>query len=117
MSGNNLVAVCTDGAPAMIGRRSEFAAQVKQKNSRIQGTHCLLHRQALASKTLPKILNTVIEIIISIANYVKTSAVNSRQFRQRCKEMNSQHETLLFHSNISFTHYRFIQSQYYSLPF
>ena len=85
----------------MIGNCSGFTASVKQENQRIRGTHCLLLRQALASKTLPKTLNTVLEIIISIVSYVKASAVNSRLFRQLCKEIDSQHETLLFHTNVS----------------
>ena len=101
LSWNNLVAVCTDGAPAMIGGRSGFTALVKQKNPRIRGTHCLPYRQAFAAKTLPKTLNTVLEIIISIVNYAKASAVNSRLFRQLFKEIDSQHETQLFHTNVS----------------
>ena len=101
LSWNNLVAVCTDGALATIGSRSGFTALFKPKNPRIRGPHCLLHQQALASKTLLKTLKTVLEIIISIVNYVKASAVNSHLFRQLLKEMDSQHDTPFFHINVS----------------
>ena len=93
LSWNNLVAVCTDGALATIGSRSGFTALFKPKNPRIRGPHCLLHQQALASKTLLKTLKTVLEIIISSMNYEVHSisfqtffvqafviAVNSRYF-------------------------------------
>ena len=52
-------------------------------------------------KSLAKTLNTALEIIISIVNYVKSSAINSRLFRQLCKKIDSQHETQLFHTNVS----------------
>jgi hypothetical protein len=49
-----LAGFCTDGAPAMLGSRSGLATLVKAKNCRTVTTHCMIHRQALASKTLPK---------------------------------------------------------------
>ena len=83
----NLVAVCTDGGPAMAGRRSELTALVKQKNPRIRGTQCLLNPQTLTTKILPKILNNALQIIISIMHYVKASTVNIRLFCQLCRKM------------------------------
>lgn len=41
--------ICTDGAPAMIGKKSGFVAMVKKKALHVLTTHCVLHRQALAS--------------------------------------------------------------------
>ncbi|XP_067950224.1 protein FAM200C-like [Watersipora subatra] len=49
-----LIGVCTDGAPAMVGCRAGFAQLVKEKNPLVVSTHCFIHRQALAAKTLPK---------------------------------------------------------------
>ncbi|KAI6658232.1 Zinc finger protein [Oopsacas minuta] len=46
----NIVEVCSDGAPAMLGSRSGFISLVKHKNPNVLGTHCFIHRQALASK-------------------------------------------------------------------
>ena len=45
--------ICTDGAPAMMGVRSGFTALVKQKAPHVI-MHCVLHRYALAAKTLPE---------------------------------------------------------------
>ena len=50
MKWEKLVGVCTDGAPAMLGCRSGFITKVKQKNPDAVGTHCVIHREALASQ-------------------------------------------------------------------
>ncbi|GBP07464.1 Zinc finger BED domain-containing protein 5 [Eumeta japonica] len=54
-----LVDICTDGTPSMMGIRSGFQALVKQVAPQVFGYHCLIHRYALAVKTLPPdLLNT-----------------------------------------------------------
>lgn len=95
-----LVGFCTDGAPAMLGSRSGLASLVKKKNSRVITTHCVLHRQALAAKTLPGCLNDTMQLAIKIVNVVKSSALNTRLFKRLCTEMDSDHETLLFHTEV-----------------
>ena len=53
LSWSKLVGVCTDDAPAMIGANSGLVSLVKQKNPAIQLTHCMIHKAALVSKTIP----------------------------------------------------------------
>ncbi|XP_076034823.1 zinc finger BED domain-containing protein 5-like [Oratosquilla oratoria] len=48
LSWESLVGVCTDGAPAMRGLRSGFVTKV-ERNPSVMSTHCILHREALAS--------------------------------------------------------------------
>ena len=43
-----LVGSITDGAPAMLGRKSGFQARVKAVSP--SSVHCVLHRFALAAK-------------------------------------------------------------------
>ncbi|XP_077975498.1 zinc finger BED domain-containing protein 5-like [Styela clava] len=97
---DKLVGVCTDGAPAMIGSRSGFIARIKQKNSDVIGSHCVIHREALASKTLSTSMKDKLAIIIRTVNYIKTSAVNTRMFAKFCKDMDCNYENLLFHTNV-----------------
>ncbi|XP_068219980.1 protein FAM200C-like [Palaemon carinicauda] len=52
LSWNNVCACTTDGAPAMLGRRSGFRGRVNQVNPETKHLHCMLHRYTLASKTL-----------------------------------------------------------------
>ena len=71
LSWSKLVGVCTDGAPAMIGANSGLIYLVKQKNPAIQGTHCMIHKAALVSKTIPKRLHERMSVVIKVVNYVK----------------------------------------------
>ena len=41
-----------DGATAIIGLKSGFIQRVKERNPSVIGTHCVLHREALALRTL-----------------------------------------------------------------
>ena len=64
--------VCSDGAPAMLGNRSGFAAMLKEEISELKITHCLLHRQALAFKTLPTCLKDTLNSCVKIVNYQRS---------------------------------------------
>ena len=39
-------------------------------------------------------------IAIKVVNFIKKSALNTRLFKQLCSDMNSEHETLLFHTEV-----------------
>nr|DBA32953.1 TPA: hypothetical protein GDO54_000696 [Pyxicephalus adspersus] len=82
LSWDMVSAVCSDGAPAMLGRKSGFGALVNADAPHIIVTHCILHRHALATKTLPPKL------------------ADHRIFKELCKEMGSEFEVLLYHSNV-----------------
>ena len=88
--------VCTDGAPAMIGANSGLISLVKQKNPAIQGTHCMIHKAALVSKTIPKRLYERMSVVIKVVSYVKSSALNNRLFSKLCKDMDANHTALLY---------------------
>ena len=48
LSWENVVGICTEGDPAMLGSRSGFLKLAKKHNSNIMGIHCMIHRQVLA---------------------------------------------------------------------
>ena len=100
MKWENLVGICTDGAPAMLGCRSGFIARMKRRSPNAVGSHCVIHREALAAKTLHPGMKDKLTVIIRIVNFFKTSAVNTRLFSKLCKDMHSDHETLLFHTSV-----------------
>ncbi|XP_025406396.1 protein ZBED8-like [Sipha flava] len=95
-----LAGFCTDGAPAMLGSRSGLATLVKEKNRKVLTTHCIIHRQALVSKTLPEELQYTLKQAIKLVNIIKTSALNTRIFKKICSDLDSEYETLLFHTEV-----------------
>uniref|UniRef100_A0A6P7GT91 Uncharacterized protein LOC114341958 n=1 Tax=Diabrotica virgifera virgifera TaxID=50390 RepID=A0A6P7GT91_DIAVI len=51
---NNLVSVCTDGAPAMVGKREGFISLLKKEYANLDNLisfHCILYQQNLCEKS------------------------------------------------------------------
>ena len=51
---SNLVSVCTDDAPSMIGKKKGFVALLKKENLNLKkliSFHCILHQQNLCTKS------------------------------------------------------------------
>ena len=81
----SLVALCTDGAPAMTGSTSGFKALVKNVAPHVTFTHCM-HRYALAIKTLPTGLQEVLTDVVKIVNHIRGSATATRIFKALCEK-------------------------------
>ena len=82
----NFKHICTDGAPAMRGAKAGFVALVKKDWPHITSSHCSLHRYALATKTLPKVLMKVMNIAIKVINFIRGRAKNHRIFQVLTKK-------------------------------
>ena len=57
-----LVGCTTDGAPAMLDRKSGF--RVKAVSPSVTSVHCFLHRCALAAKLLPPDIKTSLNLVV-----------------------------------------------------
>ena len=79
-----LLSICTDVAPAMLGCRSGFMKHIKESAPYVTGNHCMIHREALASKTLPDVIKCVFQVCIKIVNYIKFIALNTQLFQNLC---------------------------------
>ena len=100
LSRNNVCACTTDGAPSMLGHRSGFRGKVVEMNSKARHLYCMLHRYALACKTLPPGLRLVLDDVAHMINTIKLSSLNTRLFSLLCQELGSDHEALLFHIEV-----------------
>ena len=89
-----------DGVPAMIGNRSGFVAQMKQVARHIESNHCGIHKYALACKTLPLELKSVLDCVVKAVNFICGKAVNSRLFKAFCDDLGKKHQYLLFHTEV-----------------
>ncbi len=82
----------------MAGKRGGLQALVKRVSPNVQWTHCMIHREALASKQVSPELKDVMTDIIATVNYIKTRPVKALIFCALCEEMASDHTAILFHS-------------------
>lgn len=95
-----LSSICCDGAPAMLGIRSGFAALVRREAPEVSVKHCMLHRQALAIKSLTTPLKQTLDICLKAVNYIRARPLNSRIFQVLCEEMGKEHVVLLLHTEV-----------------
>jgi len=97
----NCVGVCTDGAACLTGRSSGLFTEIKDMaGNDLLSTHCYIHGQNLASKKMAPELNEVLSQSVKIINYIKNGALNTRLLKTLCNEMGSDHQNLLFHSDV-----------------
>ncbi|CAH1102132.1 unnamed protein product [Psylliodes chrysocephalus] len=94
------VSVCTDGAAALTGSKTGFKAKVTEIAPHVGFVHCMIHREALAAKHLQPDVNKVLEQVVTIINFIKARALNSRLFKIMCREMGSEYENLLLHTEV-----------------
>ena len=96
----NCLGICTDGASAMTGCLKGFVLIAQKQNSNIIHTHCFIHREALIAKTLGTELNSVLNMVVKIVNYIKMRPLKRRLFTKFCVSMEAQHHTLIQHTQI-----------------
>ena len=99
---NHVSFLCTDGAPSTLGAKSGFTTLAKKCTLHIISTHCVLHRHALASKTLFEYLKTVLKKVTECVNCICARALNHRYYiiKKFCDKMGSEHTVLLYHTEV-----------------
>ena len=93
-------AVYINDVLTMFGSRSECIAKLKKTSNRVIGSPCMIHQEALSSKTVLIAIKDKLTTFIEAVNYVKASFVNTKLFTKLCKEINSNYETLHFHTSV-----------------
>ncbi|XP_063856105.1 zinc finger BED domain-containing protein 5-like [Scylla paramamosain] len=78
ISWENCVGLCTDGAQSMAGRHAGLQALVREKAPHTSWTHCMLHRQALASGSMNEELGNLLKDVVRVVNYIKNSPLKGR---------------------------------------
>ena len=83
----------------MLGAPQGFTAWVKQVNPNVQVVYCLPHCENLAAQHLSLELSIVMQEVVAVVNFIKSSAVNSHLFKT-CVNLRSEFQHLLFYSNV-----------------
>ena len=94
------VSICMDREAAMTVWLSGFTTRVKEVASECGSTHCVIHREMLASQKLSPKLNNDLQDVIKIINHVKVHALNPRLFTQLCEETDAEHTRLLLYKEV-----------------
>lgn len=96
----NISTVATDGCPSMVGRHRGFIALLKKRIPDLLAIHCVIHRQHLVARNLSSHLHESLQLVITAVNKIKSSALNSRIFKQLCEENNEEFTRLLLHTEV-----------------
>ena len=71
----------------MQGSGKGFIAFVLQENSNVLVVRCMIHREALSFRSVPKDLMLVLDQVITIVNFIESRPLASRLFSQFCVAM------------------------------
>uniref|UniRef100_A0A672ZSE0 Uncharacterized protein n=1 Tax=Sphaeramia orbicularis TaxID=375764 RepID=A0A672ZSE0_9TELE len=98
---DELIAVCTDGAPCMVGKNRGFVALLREHENRpILSFHCILHQEALCAQMCGEQLGEVMSLVIRVVNFIVARALNDHQFKTLLDEVGNNYPGLLLHSNV-----------------
>ena len=109
LKGNNLdlsklVSVTTDGAPAMVGSRKGFVSLLEKHiisegyGDKLIKLHCIIHQEALCAVTLH--MEEVMKVAVKIVNYIKSNALNHRQFKEFLLEEDASYSDLAYYCDV-----------------
>ena len=60
----------------------------------------MLHKHALAAKRLPLTLKEILSYCVEMVNFIRSRSINHRLFKAFHRELGSDHEVLLYHSEV-----------------
>ena len=63
-------------------------------------THCSIHREALAAKTLQSLFKDVLDNAIKAVNLIKARALNSHIFKIMSNDIGAEHDKHLLHTEV-----------------
>ena len=73
---------------------------MKQAAPHIVTNHCAIHKYAIACKTLPLELKSVLDFVVKDVNFIHGRATNSQLFKTFCDDLGKEHWYLLFHAEV-----------------
>ncbi|KAM4043803.1 general transcription factor II-I repeat domain-containing protein 2-like [Anomaloglossus baeobatrachus] len=105
LSFEKLSGLTTDGAPAMVGSQKGLIAFVKKEMNRLSLDpsdliicHCIIHQESLCAQSLR--LNNVMSTVVSCINFIKSRALNSRQFKELLNDLECEYGDLVYHCEV-----------------
>ena len=99
----NLRGICTDGAPAMTGSVRGFVSRFSEYvstefNNQLTNLHCIIHQEALCVKSMT--LNSTLKCVNGVILFIRSRALNHRQFRELLELSDNSCEDVLYHTAV-----------------
>ena len=101
----NLRGFSTDGAPAMVGSRAGVSSLIKKEltSNNVEmhdftAFHCIIHQQNLCAKSVK--FDHVMKKVVSTINFIKSRALNHRQFQQFLKDVEAECGDLIYYCEV-----------------
>ncbi|GFY62360.1 general transcription factor II-I repeat domain-containing protein 2 [Trichonephila inaurata madagascariensis] len=97
----NLKSITTDGGKNMCGKNKGVVALVSKAVENDGGSkplvlHCIIHQQSLCGKCLD--MSEVLKPVISVFNFIRSTGLNHRQFREFIEEIGENVCDLPYHT-------------------
>lgn len=99
-----LVALTTDGAPAMCGQKSGLVGRLREKMrdencaGELTVYHCIIHQEALCGNALK--VEQVMTTVTRAVNLIRVKGLNHRQFQSFLEECGSEHADVPYHTEV-----------------
>ena len=92
---SKIIAITTDGAPAMIGRKDGLVQKMRRENPHLMNFHCLIHQENLTAKMGIPEAKKFSDFVMKVINIVISgSSLKHRQFNNFLEETESEIATI-----------------------
>uniref|UniRef100_UPI003AACC576 general transcription factor II-I repeat domain-containing protein 2B-like n=1 Tax=Centroberyx gerrardi TaxID=166262 RepID=UPI003AACC576 len=101
---DRLAGVTTDGCPNLTGKNVGLLKRMQDKVTEINADqklvflHCIIHQHVLCKSVLK--INHVIDVVTKIVNFIRSRALNHRQFVALLEEHETEHSDIGYHTAV-----------------
>ena len=119
LSIDKLHSLATDGAPSMVGSKNGFVSKMKaeismhRESSSFIAFHCMIHQQNLCAKSVK--FSNIMSTVVSCVNFIKSRALNHRQFQEFLEDMDTEYGTLAYYCEVRWISKGKMLKQFYEL--
>ena len=101
---DKLTGVTTDGCPSLTGKNVGLLRQIQDRvtemhpEHKLVFIHCIIHQHVLCKSVLQ--LKHVIDVVTKTVNFIRSRALNHRQFVALLEEHENEHGDIRYHTNV-----------------
>jgi len=114
LSWDKLDSICTDGAPAMVGKNNGCVSLLeKYLQRKFFKYHCIIHQEVLCSKDMD--FSHVIDTVVHCINKIRARALHRQEFRSLFENETDESGELLLHCSVQWLSKGKMLARFYQL--